>query len=229
MIMEKLTKILLGVALVLVGGIFALNASGITNIEIFFDGWWTLFIIVPCAFGLVKEKEKTGNLIGIGIGVFLLLCCQNVLRFDMLWKLAVPAIIVIIGLKLILTAVFGDRAVKMITDSRQSGGNIKSGCATFSGQNLNFAGETFEGAELNAIFGSVTCDLRSAVFDRDCAISASAVFGGIDILVPDHVNVKVSSNSIFGGVSEKKHNPDIAGAVTLYINATCIFGGVDIK
>lgn len=64
--MEKLTKILLGVALVLVGCIFALNASGITNIEIFFDGWWTLFIIVPCAFGLVKEKEKTGNLIGIG-------------------------------------------------------------------------------------------------------------------------------------------------------------------
>ena len=173
--MEKLTKILLGVALVLVGGIFALNATGMTNIEIFFDGWWTLFIIVPCAFGLVREKEKTGNLIGIGIGVFLLLCCQNVLRFDMLWKLAVPAIIVIIGLKLILTAVFGDRAVKMITDSRQSGGNIKSGCATFSGQNLNFAGETFEGAELNAIFGSVTCDLRSAVFDRDCAISASAV------------------------------------------------------
>ena len=41
--------------------------------------------------------------------------------------------------------------------------------------------------------------------------------------------MKVSSNSIFGGVSEKKHNPDNAGAVTLYINATCIFGGVDIK
>ena len=61
------------------------------------------------------------------------------------------------------------------------------------------------------------------------SISASAVFGGIDILVPDNVNVKVSSNSIFGGVSEKKHNPDNAGAVTLYINATCIFGGVDIK
>ena len=229
MIVEKLNKMILGAALVLVGGIFALNASGLTDIEIFFDGWWTLFIIVPCVVGLVKEKDKTGNLIGIGIGVFLLLCCQNVLRFDLLWKLAVPVMIVIIGLKLILTAVFGDKAVKMITDSRQSGGNIKSGCATFSGQTLNFAGETFEGAELNAIFGGVTCDLRNAVIERDCAISASAIFGGIDIFVPDNINVKVSSNSIFGGVSEKKHNPTIAGAVTLYINATCIFGGVDIK
>ena len=42
--MKKLSKILWGVVLVLVGGIFALNAFGITNFEVFFDGWWTLFI-----------------------------------------------------------------------------------------------------------------------------------------------------------------------------------------
>ena len=45
--MKKLTKILWGIALVLAGGIFALKALGLTNIEVFFDGWWTLFIIVP--------------------------------------------------------------------------------------------------------------------------------------------------------------------------------------
>lgn len=227
--MKKISKILWGIALITVGVIFALNAFGITDIEIFFDGWWTLFIIVPCFIGIFSEREKTGNIIGLTIGVFLLLCCQNVLGFDMLWKLAIPAIIVIIGLKLILGAVFGDKAIKLLESSKQSGENIRIGCATFSGQDLNFDGEEFSGAELTAVFGGVKCDLRNAVINKDCAITATSVFGGITIFVPDYVNVKVNSNSIFGGVSDKNHRPSVQGAVTVYINATCMFGGVEIK
>ena len=227
--MKKVSKILWGIALIAIGGIFALNAFGVTDIEVFFDGWWTLFIIVPCFIGIITEREKIGNIIGLLIGVFLLLCCQNVLGFDMLWKLAVPAIIVIIGLKLIFGAVFGDKAIKMLESSKQNGDNIKTGSATFSGQDLNFNGEVFEGAELNAIFGGVKCDLRNAIIEKDCAITASAIFGGIDIYVPDYVNLKVNSNSIFGGVSNKNHRPTVEGAVTLYINATCMFGGVENK
>ena len=227
--MKKLSKILWGIALILVGGIFALNAFGLTDIEVFFDGWWTLFIIVPCFIGIFNDQDKTGNIVGLFIGVFLLLCCQDVLSFGMLWKLVIPVVIVIIGAKLILTAIFGDKANKMLIESRQNGSNVKNGFAAFSGQDMNFDGEVFEGAELNAIFGGVKCDLRNAIIEKDCAITASAVFGGIDILIPDNVNVKITSNSIFGGVSEKKHRPYIEGAVTLYINANCIFGGVDIK
>ena len=227
--MRKISKILWGIAFIFAGVIFALNAFGITDIEIFFDGWWTLFIIVPCFIGIFSEREKTGNIIGLAIGVFLLLCFQNVLDFDMLWKLALPAIIVIIGLKLILAAIFGDKATKIIEASRQNGGNVKTGCATFSGQDLNFDGEVFEGAELNAIFGGVKCDLRRAIIEKDCAVTASAIFGGIDILVPDYVNIKISSNSIFGGVSDNNHRHAVQGAVTVYINATCMFGGVEIK
>ena len=227
--MKKLSKILWGAVLVLVGGIFALNAFGVTDVEVFFDGWWTLFIIVPCLVGIFSEREKTGNIIGLLIGIFLLLCCQNVLSFGLFWKLAIPSIIVIIGLKLILGAVLGDKATKMIAVSRQNGNNVKTGCATFSGQDLNLDGEVFNGAELTAIFGGVKCDIRNAVIENDCAISATGIFGGIDILVPNNVNVKINSNSIFGGVSDKNHHAPIQGAPTVYINATCMFGGVDIK
>ena len=228
--MRKINKILWGVALILIGVIIALKAFGIiTRVEIFFDGWWTLFIIVPCFVGIFTDREKTGNIIGLLIGVFLLLCCQNILGFDMLWKLAVPAIIVIIGLKLVLSTVFGDKATKIIVESRQNGESVKIGCATFSGQDMNFDGEVFNGAELSAVFGGVKCDLRGAIIEKDCAVSATAVFGGIDLFVPDNVNVKINSNSIFGGVSDKKHSRHIEGAVTVYVNATCMFGGVDIK
>lgn len=227
--MKKSSKILWGIVLVSVGVVFALHAFGITNIELFFDGWWTLFIIIPCLIGLFSEREKTGNIIGLTIGVFLLLCCQNILGFDMLWKLAVPAIIFIIGFKLIFGAVFGDKATKMIEASRQNGDSIKKSCATFSGQNLRFDGEQFSGAEFTSVFGSIKCDLRNAVVEKDCVITATSIFGGIDIFVLDNVNIKINSNSIFGGVSDQNHRSTVPGAVTIYINATCMFGGVEIK
>ncbi|MGN0467225.1 MAG: LiaF domain-containing protein, partial [Acutalibacteraceae bacterium] len=75
----------------------------------------------------------------------------------------------------------------------------------------------------------VKCDLRNAVIESDCAISATSIFGGIDIFVPDNINVKINSNSIFGGVSQKNRRPNVQNAVTVYINATCMFGGVEVK
>ncbi|MGN0172385.1 MAG: LiaF transmembrane domain-containing protein [Acutalibacteraceae bacterium] len=225
--MKKVSSVLWGIVLVAAGVLFALNAFGITDINVFFDGWWTLFIIIPCTVGLFSEREKTGNIIGIAIGVFLLLCCQNVLGFDMLWKLLVPAVIIIIGLKMAFTGLFGNKAGEMIAEMKKNGSDPKVGCATFSGCNMNFDGEVFDGAELTAVFGGLKCDLRNAIIEKDCAIRVSAIFGGIDIYVPEHVNVKVNSNSVFGGISNKTSAKQ--DAVTVYISGTCMFGGVDIK
>lgn len=226
--MKKTTSIIWGIILIAAGALFALNALEITAINIFFDGWWTLFIIVPCVIGLFNEREKTGNLVGIAIGVFLLLCAQGILSFDLLWKLLVPAIIIIVGLKMVCGPLFGNKTNKMIAQLKQSGKPLRSTCATFSGCDVNFDSEVFEGAELTAIFGGVNCDLRNAYIDHDCVIQVSAIFGGIDIFVPANVNVKVSSTSIFGGISNKT-KASSNNSVTLYVTGTCMFGGVTIK
>ena len=225
--MKKLSNVLWGVVLIAVGAVFALNALEITDIDIFFEGWWTLFIIIPCTVGLFTEREKTGNLIGIALGVILLLCARDVMSFSMLWKLLVPVAIVIIGLKMVLSAVIGNRAGEMMKKMKEEGTKPKTGCATFNGCDLNCDGEVFEGAELTAVFGGVKCDLRGAIIEKDCAIEVSAIFGGIDILVPPGVNVKVNTGCIFGGVSNK--TAVCAGAPTVYVGGTCIFGGGDIK
>jgi predicted membrane protein len=224
---HKIRSVLWGIFFIVIGALFALNALEITDIDIFFDGWWTLFIIIPSVIGLFTEKDKTGNLIGVAIGVFLLLCSRDILSFSMLWKLLVPAIIMIIGLKMIFSALFGNKANQILKQLKENGNVPRSGHATFSGCTLNYQDQVFEGAELSAVFGGVKCDLREAVIEKDCAIEVSAIFGGIDILVPKHINVKVSSTCIFGGISNKtKPNAD---APTLYITGTCMFGGVDIK
>ncbi len=225
--MQKLNRIIWGIVLIVAGVLFALNALNVTDINIFFDGWWTLFIIVPCTVDLFTQREKTGNIIGIVVGVLLLLCCRDVLSFSILWKLLVPAIVVIVGLKMLFNGIFGNKANEIMTKMKENGSEAKVGCATFSGCDLNFDGEVFEGAELTATFGGLKCDLRNAVIQKDCAIRVSAVFGGIDILVPENINVKVNSNCIFGGISNKTavHKD----APTVYISGTCMFGGVEIK
>lgn len=222
--MKKVGRVIWGIVLIAVGVLFALNALKITKIDIFFDGWWTLFILVPCTIGLFTEQEKTGNLIGILVGVFLLLCSQDVLDFSMIWKLLMPAIIVILGLKMIIGSF--SKAKDPVAIINASDCKRKRVCAVFSGSDINYNGEMFEGAVLTAIFGGVECDLRNAIIEKDCTIQACAIFGGIDLFVPSNVNVKVNSTSIFGGTSNKAAVHD--NAPTIYISGTCIFGGIEI-
>ena len=228
--MKNFGNVLWGIVLIVIGIIVGGNALGITNIDVFFDGWWTLFIIVPCFIGLFKEREKTGNIIGLLVGVALLLCCQDILNFDMVWKLALPAILIIIGLSFIFKDTFDHKVNEEIKKLNKTNNKDNEYCATFSGQNVNFDGEKFTGANLTAVFGGVKCDLKNAIIENDVLINVSSIFGGVEISVPDNVKVKIKSSSMFGGVDEKKKNQgESQEAHTIYINATCIFGGAEIK
>ena len=227
--MKKFGNLLWGLVLIVLGLIIGGNTLGITNINVFFDGWWTLIIIIPCFIGLFKEREKTGNIIGLLIGIALLLACQDLLDFNLVWKLLFPAILVAIGVSIIFKDVIGGKVSKEIKKLNEKKTGENEYCATFSGQDVRFDGEQFKGVDLTAVFGGIKCDLRNAIIEEDAVINTSSIFGGIDIYVPENVKVKVKSSSIFGGVSDEKKHSQNADAHTIYINATCIFGGVEIK
>lgn len=224
--MKNLSKIVWGLVLIAAGVLFGLNALGVTDVKVFFDGWWTLFIIIPCFVGLFTDRNKTGNIVGLLLGVILLLCMQNVIDFDSVWKLVLPAVVVIIGLSMLFGGI-GFKGRKFAP--KVSSGNATSCFAAFSGKNMNFDGQTFRGAEINAVFGGIKCDLTNAVFEGDSVINATAIFGGIDIIVPAGVNVEVRSDCFFGGVTDKGHVNISGNPYTVYVNATGIFGGVEIK
>lgn len=225
--MKSLKNIVWGFVFLVVGILWGLNALEITNINIFFDGWWTLFIIIPSVVGIFKDENKTGNIIGIFVGVVLLLSCQDLIDFSVFWKLMLPIILIIVGLSFLFKDLFNNKINEKI--SKLNKNTDKSYCATFGSQNINFDNEKFEGCELTAVFGGVKCDLREAIVKEDTVINISAVFGGVDIYMPKDVKVKVSSTPIFGGVDNKYKNSKEDKIKTIYVNATCIFGGVDIK
>lgn len=228
--MKKTTSILWGCVLVALGVILGINALGIAQINIFFPGWWTLFIIVPCVISLFgNDTDKTGDLIGILIGVCLLLACQGVIAFSVLWKLLVPAILIIIGLSIIFKDAISGKVKKEVKKLRGKTSD-KEYWATFSGQNIDFAKEKFEGCRLEAVFGGIKCDLREAKIEDDVLIRASAIFGGVTIYAPEDVNVQVISSAMFGGTTNK-HGKKVQDEAkkTVFVEATSIFGGVEVK
>lgn len=222
--MKQLEKIMWGLVLIAIGGILCLNAADITDIDIFFNGWWTLFIIVPCTINLFTERKKFGPIIGIIIGVMLLLSSNDVIDFGDIWKFVIPAILIIWGLKLLLGGSFGKN--KLPVDSEINEDNKYY--ATFSGKDLDYTDRKVENMELTATFGGIKLDLRNAKLKNETVIRVAVTFGGIDIKMPDDVNVIDNTSSIFGGVDCKSKYKK-AAKKTIYITGSAVFGGVDIK
>ena len=224
---NRVSNLLWGLAFIIVGIGFAGNAFDMWDFRLFFNGWWTLFIIVPCIISIVQNGPRTANIIGLCIGGLLLLSAQGVINGEVLGNLIVPIILIIIGLGIIFKSTGSKK--KFHNEFHSTNGKAVDITAIFGGRDARYQNEIFEGADVNAIFGGVEIDLRGAIVDKDIEVNATAIFGGVDIFVPSNVRVKVSSVPIFGGVSNKATTPQDSNAPVIYINATCMFGGVDIK
>lgn len=222
--MKNLNKIILGLLFVVVGLIVLLNSLEVTRINLFFEGWWTLFIIVPSVVGLFNDNDKTGNFIGLIIGVLLLLMARDIISFGMLVKLFLPIILIIIGLSILFKETINGKVSEKVNEKYE---NLENITATFGEQKIKVE-KKFEGSNIDAIFGGVKLDLRDANFDKETVIKASAIFGGITIKLPKGLSVKVKATPIFGGVNNHYPN-DKTGEKVIYIEALALFGGVDIK
>ena len=221
--MRKLTGIVLGAILVACGVIYILGAFGIADIEISLDGWWTLFIIIPCLNGLFTSKAKFGNFIGFAVGILLLLASQDVFEYDMVWKIIVPLIIIMLGIKLIIKSTSDKKGEDAQTDKNQH-------MAAFSSRTFDYTDEEITVAKIGAVFGGAECNLTGAKIKDGSQLDLFCAFGGADIIVPENINVKNNTFCLFGGISDKREivatDTDKA---TLTINGFCIFGGADIK
>ena len=231
--MKRFKHILWGGILIAIGVVVGLNTLDIINVDLFFEGWWTLFIIVPSFFGLFSKGDKTGALIGLFVGTALLLVKRDILDWSTVMALILPTILIIIGISFIFKGTADKKTnekIEFLKKKNEAKANNKNEyCAVFSAQELNFENEVFDGTSVCAIFGGIKCDLRLATIENDVLINAETIFGGIDIYPPANVKVKIKSTSVFGSTSNKAIFTGDNNSPTIYVNSTCIFGGVEIK
>lgn len=222
-----MNKMLCGIVLIILGIIIGLNSLNITNINLFFNGWWTLFIIIPCIINLFNKKGKIqSNLIGLFIGILLLLICNNVIDIEIIAKLTIPVILVLIGINLIINNISANKITNKINKNMNN--DIETITATFSEQKVTKENISFRSTILDSVFGSITLDLKESKIAKESIIKVSSIFSKIDIILPENVNVYVKATPIFGSVNNKKENSNQT-TKDIYIEAFSLFGGVSIK
>ena len=222
-----LEKKLWGILFIALGLIIGLNALGIASINIFFEGWWTFLIIIPSLIGLVsKKQDKTDCIIGLVIGTSFFLSSRDIVSFEMILSLILPVILIIVGFEFLLS----DNMKKEIKDKfkKQDNENLEDIFAIFGDQNINFKNNSFKGCNLDSIFGSLKLDLRGAKLENDTLIKACSIFGSIDIILDEDVNVVLKTTPIFGSIVNKVRNNNETKK-TIYIEGFTLFGGINIR
>lgn len=224
--MKQVSKIMWGFVLVCFGVVYALKVMDIVDIDLFFKGWWTLIIIIPSFISLFADRDKTGGIIGLLVGIVLLLWRQGLVDLEMMLKLGIPAIIIVIGLELIFHNAFDKTANEAIKNLK--GGADRSLTAILSTKNDDCSNQKFGGAEYTALCGTVNCDVTNAVFEKDVLIKVHNILGTVNITVPDGVNVVVKSHSLFGGIINRIPE-NAANTLTVYVEGICFLGNVEVK
>ena len=73
--MNRTSKIIGGIALLAFGIVWALELLDVISISL--EGWWALFVIIPCFINIFSDRHKAGAVIGFGIGILLLLAARH--------------------------------------------------------------------------------------------------------------------------------------------------------
>jgi hypothetical protein len=217
--------VLLGLVLIGLGVLFLLDRAGTIAADQVIGDWWPLIIV---ALGLIQLAGRPRSMLGpgivIGVGVVLLLFTTDVVEGSV-WNYLWPVVLIAIGVAIIARRGGG-------SSGKGQAGDVVRASGILGGPEVASTSRRFRGASLTAILGGVTLDLRQARPDPEGAtISATALFGGIDIIVPRGWRVTVSSTPIFGGLDDKTDRSDAPpdDAPSLHLDAVAIFGGVDLK
>ena len=217
-------QLVLGLLIAVVGVLFTLDNMGIIEAEAYFR-YWPVGLI---AIGLVKlwqagrgECGGVGGALFVGAGVLLLLDSLDMVRISLhqLW----PMLLVFFGASLVWRGVRGTRALS--TDASST----ISGIAILGGVKRGNNSRAFKGGDLTAIMGGCEIDLRQAAIDGEAAIEVFAMWGGIEIRVPDDWTVISRVVPLLGGVEDKTHPPQGTTAHRLVLRGFAIMGGIEVK
>lgn len=227
-------KYFFGLILVLLGVGLLLDQTGYIEFGDIISLYWPSILILVGLAGLFDRKSsKMGDLIVLALGILLQLNRLDYIEVDV-FRLFFPIVLILIGVSVIFSKGITKHQSPVEPD-KWSKANATSEetvdlFVVFSGIETINQSSTFKGGKISAIFGGIDLDLRGAVLNNNQAfIDATALFGGIDILVPDHWRVEMQGTPILGGWENNTRPNNDPNAPVLKISGTAIFGGIEVK
>jgi predicted membrane protein len=221
---RSVPQLIMGLLVVFVGVMFTLDNLGVADAERYLR-YWPVAII---ALGFAKVWQARdgrggfGGVIFIIAGSWLLLNSLMLVHVEELWEFW-PLLLVLLGVSIVWRSLGGRTAAG--ADSTAT----VSAVAVLGGVNRGNNSKAFRGGDLTAVMGGCEVDLRQAAIDGEAVIDVFAMWGGIELRVPEDWTVDSRITPLLGGVEDKTRPPQGATAHRLVLRGFAIMGGIEVK
>lgn len=208
----KPVRLWVGLVLVALGVFGILDAVDVLHAGPVIADWWPVAVVVLGVIAMATQRRVSlGPVVIVVLGLVLLAGTLDWTTGDLL----VPTVLAGVG-------------IAVLVGLRKHHGT-RTPIAVFGGATTRERSQHLRHADVSAIFGAATLDLREAHIDADADIDAFALFGGVDVLVPEGWRVSVGGLPFMGDIEDKTDNSDRAlsdNAPVLTVNGTALFGAV---
>jgi hypothetical protein len=215
-------QLIFGLILSTIGVLWTLDSMGIADAEYYIRYWPTALVLLGGAkLWQARGRGGFGGLVLIVIGIGLMaehLLPSNVDVFD-LWPIA----LVLLGGSLVWRSFVGREAP--VGD----GNSTISAVAILGGVNRGNNSAAFRGGDLTAVMGGCVVDLRQARIDGEAVIDLFAMWGGIELRIPEDWTVISHVTPLLGGFEDKTRPTQGASAHRLVLRGVVMMGGVEVK
>jgi hypothetical protein len=252
-------RLVLGVLIIGLGILFTLDKLGYVDAGSLWQYWPVVLIAVGLGRVLQPRTchGRGFGVVLIVVGAWILLFNVGVIQQDV-WNYW-PILLVLLGISMVFRAVGGPggwprgwRAhsptlgrEETVAPGAQPAAAAGQGSATTPADDASatvdcFAllgasrrssvSQDFRGGSLTAIMGGCELDLRQAsIRGGQATIDTFAMWGGIEIKVPQDWTVAVHGTPILGGFDDKTARMGGDGSKVLVVTGVAIMGGVEIK
>jgi predicted membrane protein len=229
--------LVIGTIILLLGIVFLLENLGYFQVVQLWQ-FWPLVLIAVGTAKLIDSGGKnwiSGTALTL-IGLIFLANNVGYLPWN-IWKFIWPALLILAGVLILIRGSFRFNTnvhwAGAFQDRGSSAENMLHEYAIFGGVNRRIESQDFQGGEAIAVFGGVDIDMhRAATTREEISVDVNAIFGGVEMWVPDTWDVIVRGSSILGGFEDKTQRtpaPEGAKRPRLVIRGSAVFGGVVVK
>lgn len=219
-------RLIIGLVLASLGMLWTLDNLGMVDASRYIN-WWPALLVL---FGLLKltgiglSRSMPAAAFFLLIGSVLLLGHLGIVHISLLPLFLIAAGVAVISRSL---STGGDGAASGPGDTHD---RITS-FALLGGVKRRNSSDHFRGGDLSAVMGGIELDLTDATpHEGRAVIDVFAMWGGVEIIVPDDWRVELEISPIMGGFEDStKLAPDVPVAGVLVVRGFVLMGGGEVS
>lgn len=190
--------------------------------NLFFPGWWTLFLIIPSLGSLLFQNNKGISLYTLITGIILLIASNDIISINKCFTILGCLAIIFIGINIVVCT------IKVPKEKISNAKKIPFYYAFF-GSTEEKVITKFEGGYTKLICGCLKLDLRNASLAKTNTIKVLSILGETEILLPENVDVTTSNTNILGGTENLLEKNKTKKTNKVYIESVSILGNTKIR